>query len=776
MMTMDLTGLWRFQPDPLEAGGERAYAGPAYDDHRWREVRVPVDFDTCHPALETYEGTGWFRRRVRVPNAWRGKRVVLRFEGVNDRARVWVNGTEVGGGEDPFLPLELDVGAALTLGDDNLIAVRVDNRRRPGAVPGRQRGWRNVGGILREVRLIATDPCYVSRVVPVARPVEDGGQLDLQVFVRNARQSGADVALTLTVHDAAGQDVAQLRHAARMVPPGEEVPFGLSGVVAGAEPWSPDAPRLYTVKVALHVDGAPVGETVVRTGFRTIEVRDHRLWLNGEPLYLTGFNRHEDSPDRNMCPDPELVRRDLTAMKEAGANFVRLCHYPHHPAELDLCDELGLLVMGEIPLYWWEGLAEGAEMATRKLGAAKRQLRAMIRRDCAHPAVIFWSVSNETKEERPEVAEGNVELVELAKGLDPTRLAVHVSDHWQRHPNFEADDVICVNGYPSFNAERFGDGGDLDAATAFWREGLAALHDRYPDKPVLVTEFGHISFHDVVDSEVSGEHHAAVLEHELAGMDAPYVCGAAIWCWADHAWPPATFDYCFNLAVSPYGVVTRDRRKKVPYRTAQRLFRERQGIPEPVAPEGPPGPGPTGYPVMMIRPNLDDLPEVPFPEGFRARPMGPEEAGLWADIWRDADASTKLGVDLFRNQFGDDMPATRWRTFFVVDEHGVAVATISSWYNRTYEGEDYGQIHWVAVRRRYWGRGLGKAMLAHALKQMAQWHDRAFLGTQTKRLAAIKIYLDFGFVPDMRYPGAERAWREVRANLDHPALRAMGEG
>jgi hypothetical protein len=67
-------------------------------------------------------------------------------------------------------------------------------------------------------------------------------------------------------------------------------------------------------------------------------------------------------------------------------------------------------------------------------------------------------------------------------------------------------------------------------------------------------------------------------------------------------------------------------------------------------------------------------------------------------------------------------------------------------------------------------------MLAHALKQMAQWHDRAFLGTQTKRLAAIKIYLDFGFVPDMRYPGAEEAWREVRANLDHPVLRAMGEG
>jgi GNAT superfamily N-acetyltransferase len=302
---------------------------------------------------------------------------------------------------------------------------------------------------------------------------------------------------------------------------------------------------------------------------------------------------------------------------------------------------------------------------------------------------------------------------------------------------------------------------------------LAALHDRYPDKPILVTEFGHISFLDVTDSLVSGERHAEVLEHEFAGMDAPYVCGAAIWCWADHAWPPATFDYCYDLAVSPYGVLTRDRRRKPPYWTARRLFRTRQRMPEPVETEGSSEPGPAGREVMMVRPHLKDIPQVPFPEGFRVRPMAPDEGGLWADIWRDADAAARIGGRLFRHQFGDDLPATRWRTFFVVDDHGVAVATISSWYNRTYKGEDYGQIHWVAVRRSHWGQGLGKAMLAYALEQMAQWHDRAYLGTQTKRLPAIKLYLNFGFLPDMDRPGAREAWREVKANLDHPVLETL---
>jgi GNAT superfamily N-acetyltransferase len=177
----------------------------------------------------------------------------------------------------------------------------------------------------------------------------------------------------------------------------------------------------------------------------------------------------------------------------------------------------------------------------------------------------------------------------------------------------------------------------------------------------------------------------------------------------------------------------------------------------------------------MIRPHLDSIPHVSLPEGFTIRSMRLDEAGLWTDIWRDAEEFSDFGPDVFNQEFGHDPQAIQWRGYIVENERGLAVGTITAWYNRAFKGEDYGQIHWVAVRRSAWGQGIGKAMLSYALDQMAQWHDRAFLGTQTKRLAAIKVYLDFGFVPDLDREGAVEAWREVKENLDHPALKSIEE-
>jgi len=789
MTTIDLNGPWRFQPDPAGTGEERGYVNAGYDDHRWREVWVPVDFETCHPGLDTYEGAGWFRRWFEVHESWADRRVVLRFEGINAHARVWVNGQAVGGWDDPFLPYEIDAGGVLASGQRNLVVVRIDNERRPGDVPGMQRGWRNYGGILREVTLAATDPCFIRRLAVEATPCEGGGRLAVQALVQNGRHEDVAVQLAVAVTASLDQDGAeggspsdvQLAGAPQRIAAGTEAALSVSGVVPDAVAWSPTTPALYAARVSL----VPVDRSVasplaidrreLRVGFRTIEVREGALLLNGAALYLTGFNRHEDSPRTNMCTDLELARRDLEQMKDAGANFVRLCHYPHHPAELDLCDELGLLAMGEIPLYWWDGLEEGDAAAAQKLSAARRQVEAMIWRDRAHPAVIFWSVSNETQEGRPEVAEGNRELVRLAKTLDPSRLAVHVSDHWQRHPDFAEDDVVCVNAYPSVGplAGNSRPGYDLACSTAHWREQLSALHAQYPHKPILVTEFGYTSLHGVVDNAYSGELHAEVLEAEFAGMDAPYVCGATIWCWADHAWPPATFAFCGHLAVSPYGVLTRDRRRKPPFWTARRLFRARQGLSEPPRTRGRLTPTAAGYEVHMVRPHMRDIPVVDLPAGYCVRTMRPDEGGLWTDIWRDAEPYFPIEPELFADQFGDDLPAMQWRSFIVENEKGVAVATTTSWYHRTYKGQDYGMIHWVAVRESHWGRGLGKALLSYALREMAKWHDRAVLGTQTKRLPAIKLYLDFGFVPDLDDDGAREAWREVRDALDHPVLRGL---
>ncbi|MCL5994905.1 MAG: GNAT family N-acetyltransferase, partial [Chloroflexi bacterium] len=541
-----------------------------------------------------------------------------------------------------------------------------------------------------------------------------------------------------------------------------------AGLVTGVTAWTPEQPALYNVTFVLSAAGVSDSLQVI-TGFRSIETHGDQLLLNGQPLRLRGFNRHEDSPRTGMAPDLQMVERDLRHMKQLGANFVRLCHYPHHPAELDWCDRLGLLVMGEIPLYWWDGDADGDQPAAVKLNAAKRQLSEMIARDINHPAIIFWSVSNETHEQRPEVVTGNAALIEHVRGLDATRLVTHVSDHWTSTPHFENDDILCVNGYPTWDGRCWKSNPDYDAAvsTCWWDEKLAALHALYPGRPILVSEFGYPTLYGVYGNALGEDMQATQLQAEARAFEKPYVCGMTIWCYADHPWPEESFvNY---MTTSPFGVVTRDRRHKQACEIVRAIF-------------DAPAPAPRkedaldNAPVTMFRAHLDDIPEVPFPAGYGVRPLRRNEGGLWEDIWRDAEPFFKIENGLFEKEFGDDPLAIERRCYIITAPDGTAAGTISSWYSHDLNGQDYGRIHWVATRKAYQGKGIMRAGLSYALRQMAQWHGRAVLDTSTGRVGAIKLYLDFGFRPDLSKPGAREAWAAFRQRLNHPALAMLDEG
>ena len=180
-------------------------------------------------------------------------------------------------------------------------------------------------------------------------------------------------------------------------------------------------------------------------------------------------------------------------------------------------------------------------------------------------------------------------------------------------------------------------------------------------------------------------------------------------------------------------------------------------------------------PVEMIRPHLRDLPQAAFPEGFAVRPMRyPDDIQLWTEVQRSAETHFPIQDNLFVNQFGDDANEVSNRCYLVIQpSSGEAVGTISAWFGGKAGpgGEDWGRIHWVAVRPEYQGRGLGRAALAYALHRLVYLgHDRAWLATSTARLAALKLYLDFGFMPDLSLPDAPEAWDMVRSHLAHPGL------
>lgn len=761
-----IRGPWRFQIDAYEDGEALGYGHDECDTRLWREVPVPIAFDDCGPAMAGYEGVGWFRTEFALTEAQCSRFPAMRFEGVNYNARVWVNGNPAGEHVGGFLPFEIPLGVFARPGA-NTVAVRVDNTRRQGEVPGIQRGWRPYGGILREVALVVKSPVYIAHCAVSAKA---NGSLKVTTLIANAgpREEQVGISGTIEYPDGSRAEAlnppllpvraAGLEHRDRILFPSPRV-------------WSPETPALYTLTMQLRVGGEQVDEVKTRFGFRTIETRGAELLLNGNPIRLWGFNRHEDSPRTGMTPDPEQARRDLLHMKKLGANFVRLCHYPHHTSTLDLCDEIGLLVMDEIPLYWWNGLHEGEEDCARKIENAQRLLAEMIARDRNHPSIVFWSAGNETAEERPEVAAGNAELVARAKELDPTRLALHVSDRWSRTPHFENDDILAVNGYPGVDGRCWKKQADFDfeKAADWWRGNLARLHDLYPDRPILISEFGYPGVEGVHGGALGEDTQADAILAESKAFDAPFVCGSTIWCYADHPWPEE--DFVRRLTRSPYGVVTRSRRLKD---ACKQFGRAEPPSSSDFSLESPP---PGGHTVRMVRPNLLGVPVVPFPDGFGIRAFRPGDEGLWTDIQRDAEPffGPFFAADntLFETQFGDDLPGACERIFFIVDSRNCAVGTIGAWYSRDFRGQDWGRIHWVAVRPAFQGRGLARAGLSYALERLAERHERAYLDTSAGRVGAIKLYLDAGFVPDLESPRDREVWQAFRKTLRHPALDTL---
>ncbi|MCL1856790.1 MAG: hypothetical protein FWF84_04005, partial [Kiritimatiellaeota bacterium] len=549
---------WAFQADYGNQGETLGFHAPQYNDEAWKRISAPLGFDGNVAGQEHYDGCAWYRRNIDGRKFFPSERAMLRFGGVNHHCKVWVNGTLVGEHRDGFLPFAFDITDYIDKAGDNTLAIWVSNLRTPHTVPSDHIGWRNHGGILRDVVLYAAPCVQITDCKFYARPSKDEGRmtndetmcdgtLDYAIEIKN-HGGAANIAWRMTVRDGT-QTIAETT--------GEIADAGaahtISGKLAlpGIVPWTPDTPKLYDVTVTLE-GGDTHAETL---GVRSFTVKDGRMCLNGKPIKLFGFNLHEDSPGHDMCPNPASMEKDLRAMKAMGCNFVRLCHYPHDTSTYDLCDRLGLISWAEIPLYWFFVPKDNPAHA-EMVAIAKRQIDAMVNALHNHASIAFWSVSNENTETMPEIAAANRELVRHAKARIPGGYAVHVCDRWPSEgaePSYlTEDDVLCLNGYPAVpwnphEPRRY----NRDDAPAFWTQKLPELAAKYPNKPILISEFGYPALADTVDIDWSEATQAAALLHEahiLASL--PAVSGLCVWCWADHQWPPSGFH---GPLVSPLG-------------------------------------------------------------------------------------------------------------------------------------------------------------------------------------------------------------------------------
>ena len=403
---LSLNGSWRFRLLPgapsglldVLPPGERPddVAGIHFDDSGWDELPVPAHwvlhgdgrygrpiytnvqfpFPIDPPHVPDDNPTGDYRRRFDLPDEFEGARaVLLRFDGVESRYRVWLNGVEIGIGSGSRLVQEFDVSHAVRPGE-NLLVVRVHQWSAGSYLEDQDQWW--LPGIFRDVTLLA-------------RPA---GSLD-DVWLRTGYADGVGSIAPEIVAEPDAYPVSL-----RIPELGVDTVWASRSEVAplrieGAQPWSAELPRLYDATLT------GTGEAVsLRLGFRSVTIDGDRLLVNGTPVAFHGVNRHETHPDRGRVFDEAWARDDLALMKRFNVNAIRTSHYPPHPRLLDLCDELGFWVILECDLETHGFEADGwvgnpsDDPAWRD--ALLDRIERTVERDKNHPAIVLWSLGNES--------------------------------------------------------------------------------------------------------------------------------------------------------------------------------------------------------------------------------------------------------------------------------------------------------------------------------------------------------------------------------------------
>ena len=584
---LDLSGVWQFQMDPNQEGEAAGWQNGLPDA---TPIAVPGSWNDQLVGYHNYLGLAWYQTETYVPAAWRGQRIWLRFASAVYMSRVWVNGKPVGQHEGGHIPFAFDVTSYLHWGAANTITIAIDNEPRPDRIPtGNVKGsplpnfpamnydFFPYSGLNREVTLYSV-PSKASITDVTLRTSFEGttGHLCIRIDKRGSINQGT---IRVKGH---GFDFAT------------ETSFGCKGDSAvvmvdipNVRLWGPGHPDLYEVEVLLGAKGNPADAYNCRTGVRTVEVTENELLLNGEPIKLRGFGKHEDFPIFGRAKALPVMVKDFNLMHWIGANSFRTSHYPYAEEYYDMADEQGFLIIGETPavgLYFYNE----PEYIERRKQLAFHMLEEMISRDKNHPSIIIWSVANEpnpknlggggkteyTGEEKAaaETEDAAAEqtlsgMIHRAKQLDPTRLVSFVGVMGGPAKWMKDVDVICINRYYGWYTHV----GNFAMAKALLPRELDKLHNDWK-KPIILTEFGAdaISGMHADEEEIFSEEFQNMMISTYLDIanQKPYVAGMHIWNFADFRTAQAMMRVGgMNLK----GVFTQDRKPKM----AAHTLRER---------------------------------------------------------------------------------------------------------------------------------------------------------------------------------------------------------
>lgn len=578
---ISMDGMWKFCLDEKAVGEKEGWMDGIPGEEM---IPVPASFQDFYTEKDIREYTGdfWYETDFFVPGEWEGREILLRFGAATHRASVYVNGILITEHEGGFLPFSAKVTTVVRYDSYNKVVVKVNNELNCTNLPcgetitlpnGKKMSkpyfdFFNYAGLQRSVYLLA---------LPGESIVDF--DLDYAIHGKNAEVSyqirtNGEHAVQLALFDAKGHCVAQKD--------------GKEGVlyVENARLWQVRNAYLYRLRIRIMDGEELIDEYEQEIGIRTVKVEGMDILINGEPVYLRGFGKHEDSDIVGRGFNIGIMKRDFELMKWIGANSFRTSHYPYSEEIYQMADREGFLIIDEVPAVgMFQSLMNFMEASTGKqtaffekettpvlLKAHLRAIEEMIARDKNHPSVVAWSLLNEPETTNEAAVPYFKEVFDLANKLDmqkrPRTFALIMNSLPDTCKCYQFSDIIALNRYYGWYMKG---GYEISVAEELFRKEMNAWKEKKLNKPFIFTEYGAdtlASEHKLPSVMWSQEYQDEYLKMTHEVFDSyDFIKGEQIWNFADFQ----TTEGIMRVNGNKKGVFTRQRQPKdIAYKLKER--------------------------------------------------------------------------------------------------------------------------------------------------------------------------------------------------------------
>ena len=565
-----LSSDWKFKNSEVE-GGEK----PSLNTGDWQTVEVPHDWAINGPFDESNDvqvvqviedgervarkrsgrtgglphvGIGWYRKSFDIPLSWKGRRIYAEFDGAMSHSRIYLNGSYIGEWPYGYASFGFELTGKINFGGENILAVRLENK------PNSSR-WYPGAGIYRNVRLVVTNPVHIKQwgTCITTPDIEKGdGKVIIETSLEGFQIGTKNTRVLTNIYNANNQLVATGVKAVEGPKTLQELRVNMPRL------WSVSAPYLYRAESIVEEDGKKVDRYITSFGFRYFKFTNNNgFFLNGMNMKLNGVCMHHDLGALGAAINVSAMKRQLTLLKEMGCNAIRTSHNPPAPEMLNLCDEMGFMVIDEAFDEWKYSKCENGY---NKLwdNWAEKDLTAFIHRDRNHPSVIMWSVGNEIREQGVTGGKEYCKfLVDICKREDPSRPTTAGFNQWEAAIKNGLADVVDVPGW-NYKPLRY-----------------QYIHEKYPEWRMYASETASTvssrgeyflpAVAKVIRSRVPYHCSSYDMEYpawatspdtEFAAQDSfPFMGGEFVWTGFDYLGEPTPFNDVWPSRSSYFGII-----------------------------------------------------------------------------------------------------------------------------------------------------------------------------------------------------------------------------